>query len=113
VGTVLAAMRQIPQQMASLKAGNWQMGVGETLRGKTLGIYGYGRIGKVVAGYGRSFGMNVLVWARKASLAQARADGYVWPGAGERSSKRATCSLCTCVSSRRPESSSPVRTWGA
>jgi D-3-phosphoglycerate dehydrogenase / 2-oxoglutarate reductase len=76
-GLVLAAMRQIPQQMASLKAGNWQMGVGETLRGKTLGIYGYGRIGKVVAGYGRSFGMNVLVWARKASLAQARADGYV------------------------------------
>jgi D-3-phosphoglycerate dehydrogenase len=63
--------------MASLKAGNWQMGVGETLRGKTLGIYGYGRIGKVVAGYGRAFGMNVLVWAREASLAQARADGPV------------------------------------
>jgi D-3-phosphoglycerate dehydrogenase / 2-oxoglutarate reductase len=76
-GLVLAATRQIPQQMASLRAGNWQMGVGETLRGKTLGIYGYGRIGKVVAGYGRAFGMNVLVWARKASLAQARADGHV------------------------------------
>jgi len=74
---VLAATRQIPQQMASLRAGNWQMGVGETLRGKTLGIYGYGRIGKVVAGYGRAFGMNVLVWAREASLAQARADGHV------------------------------------
>ena len=73
---VLAAVRQIPQQMASLKAGKWQLGVGGTLRGKTLGIYGYGRIGSVVAGYGRAFGMNVLVWARETSLAQAREDGY-------------------------------------
>jgi D-3-phosphoglycerate dehydrogenase len=73
---VLAAMRQIPQQVSALKAGTWQIGVGHTLRGKTLGIYGYGRIGAVVAGYGRQFGMNVLVWAREASLAQARADGY-------------------------------------
>src|ERR1700742_3491314 len=73
---VLAAMRAIPQQMASLKAGNWQIGIGHTLRGKTLGIYGYGRIGAVVAGYGRAFGMNVLVWAREQALAQARADGY-------------------------------------
>jgi D-3-phosphoglycerate dehydrogenase len=73
---VLAAMRQIPQQMASLKAGRWQMGVGSTLRGKTLGIYGYGRIGGVVAGYGRAFGMNVHVWARPATLAKAKADGY-------------------------------------
>ena len=76
-GLVLAAMRQIPQQVASLKAGNWQMGVGRTLRGKTLGIYGYGRIGKVVAGYGRAFGMNVVVWAREASRARANADGLV------------------------------------
>ena len=75
-GLVLAAMRQIPQQMAALQAGKWQIGVGTTLRGKTLGIYGYGRIGGVVAGYGRAFGMNVLVWARAASLARARADGY-------------------------------------
>jgi D-3-phosphoglycerate dehydrogenase / 2-oxoglutarate reductase len=58
---VLAATRQIPQQVASMKAGNWQMGVGRTLRSKTLGIYGYGRIGKVVAGYGRAFAMDVLV----------------------------------------------------
>src|ERR1700730_13320271 len=64
-GLVLAAMRQIPQQMAALKSGNWQIGVGHTLRGKTLGIYGYGRIGSVVAGYGKAFGMNVLVWARE------------------------------------------------
>ncbi|HEX9464247.1 MAG TPA: D-2-hydroxyacid dehydrogenase family protein [Alphaproteobacteria bacterium] len=75
-GLVLAAMRQIPQQMSALKAGNWQIGVGTTLRGKTLGVFGYGRIGSVVAGYGRAFGMNVLVWARPASLAQARADGH-------------------------------------
>ncbi len=75
-GLILAAARQIPQQMASLRAGRWQMGLGTTLRGKTLGIYGYGRIGKVVAGYGRAFAMKVLVWAREASLARARADGY-------------------------------------
>src|SRR5580658_7603283 len=73
---VLAAMRQIPQQVAALKAGKWQIGVGSTLRGKTLGIYGYGRIGKIVAGYGRAFGMNVLVWARPVTLEKARADGY-------------------------------------
>ncbi len=75
-GLILAAMRQVPQQMASLKAGNWQCGVGTSLGGKTLGVYGYGRIGKVVAGYGRAFNMNVLVWARSATLLQARADGY-------------------------------------
>src|SRR2546429_4574598 len=75
-GLVLAAMRQIPQQMAALKAGEWQIGVGSTLRDKMLGIYGYGRIGSVVAGYGRAFGMSVLVWAREATRAQARADGY-------------------------------------
>jgi D-3-phosphoglycerate dehydrogenase len=75
-GLVLAAMRQIPQQMSSLKAGTWQIGVGSTLRDKTLGVFGYGRIGSVVAGYGKAFGMNVLIWAREASLARARADGY-------------------------------------
>ncbi len=75
-GLVLASLRQIPQQMAALKAGKWQIGVGYGVRGKTLGIYGYGRIGSVVAGYGKAFGMKVLVWAREASLATARADGY-------------------------------------
>src|SRR5262245_52648778 len=75
-GLVLEAMRQIPRQMSALKAGQWQTGIGNTLRGKTLGIYGYGRIGSVVAGYGRAFGMNVSVWAREASVARARADGY-------------------------------------
>jgi D-3-phosphoglycerate dehydrogenase len=73
---VLSAERQVPQQVAAMKAGNWQIGVGNTLRGKTLGIYGYGRIGAVVAGYGKAFGMNVRVWARPASLERARADGF-------------------------------------
>lgn len=73
---MLAAMRRIPQQMASLRAGNWQTGVGNSVHHKTLGIYGYGRIGKVVAGYGVAFGMNILVWAREASRERARADGY-------------------------------------
>ena len=73
---MLAAVRQIPQQMASLKAGTWQIGVGSTLRGKTLGIFGYSRIGRAVADYGQAFGMTVQFWAREASMAQARAEGY-------------------------------------
>ncbi len=75
-GLILAAMRQIPQQMASLKAGQWQMGVGSTVRDKTLGIFGYGRIGRAVAEYGRAFGMNVLIWARAASRARAEKEGW-------------------------------------
>src|SRR5947207_94455 len=75
-GLILAAMRQIPQQVAALKAGVWQTGVFHTLRGKTLGIYGYGRIGEAVAGYGRAFGMNVLVWARDETRRKAAQDGF-------------------------------------
>ena len=59
---ILAAMRQIPAQVASLKAGRWQMGVGKTLRGRRLGLYGYGRIGRAVAGYAEAFGMEVVWW---------------------------------------------------
>jgi D-3-phosphoglycerate dehydrogenase / 2-oxoglutarate reductase len=73
---ILAAARQLPQQIAALKAGKWQIGVGATLRGKTLGIFGYGRIGATVAGYGKAFGMNVMAWAREESLARARTVGY-------------------------------------
>jgi D-3-phosphoglycerate dehydrogenase len=80
---VLATMRQIPQQVASLKAGRWQTGVGQSLIGKTLGLYGYGRIAKVVAGYGAAFGMRVLVWARPESLARARGDGLETAAAKE------------------------------
>ena len=73
---ILAAMRRIPQQMNALRAGEWQTGVGNTIRGKSLGIYGYGRIGSVVAGYGKAFGLDVQVWARDASRARARDDVY-------------------------------------
>jgi len=73
---ILATTRQIPEQAAALKRGVWQTGVGTTLRGKTLGIHGYGRIGKVVAGYGKAFGMDVRVWAREQARARAREDGY-------------------------------------
>jgi D-3-phosphoglycerate dehydrogenase / 2-oxoglutarate reductase len=73
---VLAAVRQIPEQVGALRRGAWQIGVGATLRGKTLGVYGYGRIGKVVAGYGTAFGMNVSIWAREAARERARTDGY-------------------------------------
>ena len=75
-GLVIAAMRRIPQEVAALKAGRWQSSVGVGLRGRNLGIYGYGRIGAVVAGYGRAFGMNVVVWGRESSAERARADGY-------------------------------------
>lgn len=75
-GLMLAAARRIPQQVAGLKAGIWQVGVGDTLRSKSLGIYGYGRIGGTVAGYGRALGMQVTVWGREESLTRARADGY-------------------------------------
>jgi len=80
-GLILAAVRQIPQQMASLKAGRWQIGVGRTLHGATLGIYGYGRLGRAVAGYGRAFGMQVIVWARDAARERAAAEGFaIAPG---------------------------------
>ena len=70
---VLAAMRQLPQQMSALKAGKWQIGVGNSLRGKTLGIFGYGRIGSTVASYGKAFGMNVFsVGARGLTQAGAK-----------------------------------------
>ncbi|MDH4095690.1 MAG: D-2-hydroxyacid dehydrogenase family protein [Betaproteobacteria bacterium] len=75
-GLVLAAMRRIPQQVASLKAGRWQSGMGASLRGRTLGIFGYGRIGAVVAGYGKAFGMEVLAHSREAAAQRARADGH-------------------------------------
>jgi D-3-phosphoglycerate dehydrogenase len=80
---LLAAARKLPQQIASMKQGKWQYGVGMTLRGKTLGVYGYGRIGSVVAGYGRAFGMNVQIWAGESSRGRAAADGYDVPATRE------------------------------
>jgi D-3-phosphoglycerate dehydrogenase len=72
---ILAAARDLPRQVADLKAGRWQTAMGRTLRAETLGIYGYGRIGKVVAGYGQAFGMRVLVWAGERSRHRAVAEG--------------------------------------
>lgn len=74
---ILATMRQIPQQMASLQAGNWQMGVGKTLNGRTIGIYGYGRIGTAVETYAKAFGMNVVWWASEQGRARLTVDGKV------------------------------------
>ncbi len=85
---IMAAMRRLPQYIGNLKHGAWQQsglkaasmppnfGLGQVLRGKTLGIWGYGRIGRLVAGYGRAFGMQVQVWGADASRAQAAADGH-------------------------------------
>jgi D-3-phosphoglycerate dehydrogenase len=76
-GLILCSMRRIPQEVAALKAGKWQAGtIGLGLHGKTLGIYGYGKTGGVMAGYGKAFGMNVIVWGRETTLAKAQADGF-------------------------------------
>jgi len=76
-GLVIAAVRRIPQEMAALRAGRWQaFPIGTVLRGKTLGIYGYGKIGAVVAGYGKAFGMDVVVWGRETTMEKARVDGH-------------------------------------
>lgn len=72
---MLAAARQLPAQMASLRAGNWQTGVGQTLAGRQLGIYGYGGIGKLVAGMAAAFGMKVVWWGSDQGRDRARAGG--------------------------------------
>ncbi|MEK9952247.1 MAG: D-2-hydroxyacid dehydrogenase family protein [Curvibacter sp.] len=84
---IMAAMRRLPQYIGNLKHGAWQQSglksaamppnfaLGTVLRGKTLGIWSYGKIGQLVAGYGKAFGMKVLVWGREASLEKARLDG--------------------------------------
>jgi D-3-phosphoglycerate dehydrogenase len=85
---IMAAQRRIPQYVANLKQGAWQQsglktsalppnfGLGQVLRGQTLGIWGYGKIGRLLAGYGKAFGMHVLVWGREHSREAARADSY-------------------------------------
>ncbi|MFY3702378.1 D-2-hydroxyacid dehydrogenase family protein [Achromobacter dolens] len=90
-GLVLAGMRRIPQAVQLLKQGTWQTGMGRTLRGHTLGIYGYGRIGAEVARYGAAFGMKVLVWAREASRQRARDDG--WDVAPDKQAFFETCDV--------------------
>ncbi len=73
---IMAAMRQIPQAVDALRAGHWQTTFGFGLRGRTLGIFGYGNIGRLVASYGKAFGMRVLIWGRSGSLSRALDDGY-------------------------------------
>jgi D-3-phosphoglycerate dehydrogenase / 2-oxoglutarate reductase len=72
---ILSAARQIPQQMAALQAGRWQLAPGQSLRGRRLGLYGYGRIAKQVAAYAQAFGMEVVWWASEAGRARAQAEG--------------------------------------
>ena len=72
---ILASYRQIPQQVASIRAGQWQMGVGRTLRERTLGLYGYGRIARAVADYASAIGMRVQWWASEEGRARVRAGG--------------------------------------
>ncbi|KTT23176.1 D-2-hydroxyacid dehydrogenase family protein [Pseudacidovorax intermedius] len=85
---IMAAMRRLPQYISNLKHGAWQQsglksasmppnfGLGSVLKGKTLGIWGYGRIGQLVARYGQAFGMQVVIWGREASCERARSDGF-------------------------------------
>ncbi len=92
---IMAAMRRLPQYIGNLKHGVWQQsglksaampanfGLGTVLRGKTLGLWGYGKIGQMVAGYGRAFGMRVLVWGREPSREKAVQDGYEAAGSRE------------------------------
>ena len=72
---ILASYRQIPEQVASIRTGGWQMGVGRTLRGRTLGLYGYGRIANAVAGYAEAIGMNVQWWASESGRVRAAQNG--------------------------------------
>ncbi|MBS0658807.1 MAG: D-2-hydroxyacid dehydrogenase family protein [Verrucomicrobia bacterium] len=72
---IMAAMRHLPQEIAGLKAGHWQRTLGRALRGRRLGIWSYGKIGRLVAGYGKAFGMDVWVWGREGSTGLARRDG--------------------------------------
>lgn len=82
-GLILSSLRMIPQQMQSLKAGTWQSGIGKSLKGRTLGIYGYGRIGSAVAGIARMFQMPVQAWGGEGSLERARTDGITIPESRE------------------------------
>jgi D-3-phosphoglycerate dehydrogenase len=75
-GLVLASMRHIPQEVQGMKEGHWQRTVGRQLRGLRLGVWAYGKIGKLVAAYGKTFGMQVWVWGRDGSIASANADGF-------------------------------------
>jgi D-3-phosphoglycerate dehydrogenase / 2-oxoglutarate reductase len=80
---ILAGLRHIPEEVQHMKEGKWQSTVGVGLNGRTLGVYAYGRIGSIVAGVGRAFGMKVTCWGREASTAKAREAGYAVPATRE------------------------------
>jgi D-3-phosphoglycerate dehydrogenase / 2-oxoglutarate reductase len=82
-GLMIAALRRIPQEMTALKNGRWQSSIGTALRGSTLGILGYGRIGAVMARYASAFEMKVLAWGRERSAERARADGHAFAASKE------------------------------
>ncbi|WP_379866523.1 D-2-hydroxyacid dehydrogenase family protein [Marinobacter sp. M5B] len=75
-GLVLSAMKYIPEQVENMRSGHWQTRLGANLHGRTLGIFGYGKIGSMVAEYGRAFGMRVLIWGREGSISRARENGF-------------------------------------
>jgi len=74
-GLIIAALRHIPYEAARLREGHWQSTLGTQLHGSTLGIYAYGRIGRLVANVGAAFGMRIVCWGREGSLGRARSDG--------------------------------------
>ena len=78
-GLILSGIRHIPYEVEQMKRGRWQSTVGTELHGKTLGVYGLGKIGTVVAHIGAAFGMQVTCWGRSATLAKAQEAGYVVP----------------------------------
>jgi D-3-phosphoglycerate dehydrogenase / 2-oxoglutarate reductase len=82
-GLIIAALRRIPQEVAALKSGRWQSSIGTALRGCTLGILGYGRIGAVMARYAKAFDMRVLAWGQQRSAERARADGHEFAASKE------------------------------
>ena len=82
-GLIIAALRRVPQEVAALKSGRWQSSIGVALRGRTLGILGYGRIGAVLGRYGRAFEMRVLAWGRDRSAERARTDGVEFAASRE------------------------------
>jgi D-3-phosphoglycerate dehydrogenase len=78
-GLILASVRHIPEEARQLRQGAWQTTVGNSLVGKTLGIYGLGKIGIMVARVGAAFGMKIACWGRDATRARAREAGYEVP----------------------------------
>ena len=107
---ILASLRQIPQQVRSVRSGNWQMGVGPSLRGRRLALYGYGRIAKAVAGYAEAFGMQVTWWGSKEGRARHDPTAPLSRQAGRISFRQPTSSACLCGSSREQGGSSPSGT---